>query len=623
MKIILQKNRQPQGFILLLVIMLAAFSVMILAGVMNRTSTVALLNMRSTQLNTLDSAAEAAVEKVYARMSWDFQSYGPGQVTNYLSTYRALAPSSSDNAYWGNFTFSDPVNGTVGAVYVDFVTNYTGSLPSQFTNQFAYNSPVYRIAANVMNTNTLTPGVVGTAQEDVLLALVPITTYAIFYNGQLEFTGCATMTVNGRVHSNTNICVGAGGGSTLTFNSKVTAVATVSAPTRASWSYTEFDPTTWLTTFNATYVTNSPVVSIAIQMTNTHSIIDTPPAGEAVMSSQGLVRLYNQAQMVLLVTNSPLGGAPQVTLRLQTAYNGNLPGGDGSPNNYVLTNATEAFLDTNTTVQIPWLSLTNTFADLRQNQASQFITQIDVGQLASWISTNNRATGKFNAGAGVYPTILYVADQRNRGTNKQSAVRLVNGQKLPYNNGLGFSVATQNPLYVQGNYNTTLNGTNFATGLGATTNGSTVPAALLSDALTILSPSWSDANSALGTGSRVPSSMTLNAAIVTGNVPSTGTGNTQFSGGVHNLPRLLENWTGYTLTLNTSIVVLYASQIATNQWQLPFNTSSTGYYNPPTRNWGFDTTYYSPNKQPPGVPCALVPIRFNWSKPPPGALSSN
>ena len=618
MKIILKKNRRPQGFILLLVIMLAAFSVMILAGVMNRTSTVALLNMRSMQLNTLDSAAEAAVEKVYARMAWDFQSYGPGQVTNYLSAYRALAPSSSDNAYWGKFTFSDPVNGTVGSLYVDYVTNYTGSLPAQFTNQFAFNSPVYRIAANVINTNTLTPGVIGTAQEDVLLALVPITTYAIFYNGQLEFTGCATMTVNGRVHSNTNICVGAGSGSTLTFNSKVTSVSTLSAPTRAQWSYTEFDPTSWATTFNSSYVTNSPVVSIAIQMTNTHSIIDTPPAGESVMSSQGEVRLYNQAQMVLLVTNSPLGGSPQVTLRLQTAYNGNLPGADGSPNTYVLTNATETYMDTNTVVQLPWLSLTNTFADPRQNQNSQFITQIDVGQLASWISTNNRATGKFNAGAGIYPTILYVADQRNLGTTKQSAVRLVNGQQLPRNNGLGFTVASQNPVYVLGNYNTTINGTNFATNLGSTTNGASVPAAILSDAFTILSPSWSDAASGNSYTTRNASSMTFNAAIVTGNVPSTGTSATTFSGGVHNLTRFLEDWSGDTLTLNTSIVVLYASKIATNQFQMP-----GAYYNPPTRNWGFDQTYYSPNKQPPGVPCALVPIRFNWSKPPPGALTSN
>ena len=626
MKITLKKNRRPQGFILLLVLMLAAFSVIILAGVMNRTSTVALLNMRSVKLNALDSAAEAAVEKALARMAWDFQQYGPGQVTSYLSTYRALVPSGSDNAYWSNFSFSDPVSGTVGALYCDYVTNYTGSLPLQFTNQFAYNSPIYRIACNVKNTNSLGADVIGTAQEDILLALVPITTYAIFYNGQLEFSGCAPMTVNGRVHANTNICVGAGGTSTLTFNSKVTAVATLSAPNRAIWSWTEFDPTTWRTTFGVPYVTNSPLVSLAIQMTNTHSIIEIPPAGEIVMSQLGQVRLYNQAQVVLIVTNSPFGNWPQINLRLQTAYNGTLPGGDGSPFNKVLTNIAEGiFVDvanTNTVVSMSFLSLTNTFTDLRQFQTNQFITQINVGQLATWLTSDARVVGKFSAGSGLYPTILYVADQRNLGTNKQSAIRLVNVQKLPYNNGLGFSVASQNPVYVKGDYNTTINGTNFATTLGSTTNGASVPAAILSDAITILSPSWLDANSAADFSSRAASSMSFNAAIVTGNVPSTGTGNTQFSGGVHNITRLLEDWSNDTLTLNTSIVVLYASKIGTNQWQVQHNGNASGYYDPPTRNWGFDTTYYSPNKQPPGVPCALVPIRFNWSKPPPGGLAS-
>ncbi len=621
MKITFNKNRPKQGFILLLVIMLAAFSIIILAGVMNRTATVSLLNLRSTQLNTLDSAAEAAVEKVYARMAYDFQQYGPGQVTNYMATvpYSSLFPSASDNAYWSNFTFSDPVSGAAGAVYVGYVTNYTGPLPSQFTNQFAYNSPIYRIACNVVNTNTLVPGVIGTAQEDILLALVPITTYAIFYNGDLEFSDCAPMLVNGRVHSNSNIAVGAASSSSLTFNDKVTAVGSLSAPARAGYSFwTVLDPTTWLTTFNSGYVTNNPVVSIAISMTNTHSIIDIPPVGEQVMSSQGQVRLYNQAHMVLMVTNSPLGGSPEVILRMQTAYNGNLPGADTSPILKVMTNATEVYLDTNSLIQLPWLSLTNTFADQRQNQASQFITQIDMAQLGSWFSTNSLAIGKFNSTNGLFPTILYVADQRNLGTNKQSAVRLVNGAKLPRNNGLGFTVATQNPIYVLGDYNTTVNGSTFSSGLGSTTNGSSSPAAILSDAITILSPSWSDAASAASYTTRNASSMTFNAAIVTGNVPSTGTSSTTFSGGVHNLTRFLEDWTGDTLTLNTSIVVLYTSKIATNQFQMP-----GAYYKPPTRNWGFDQTYYSPNKQPPGVPCALVPIRFNWNKPPPGMVVNN
>ena len=626
MKITLNPQRQPAGFVLLLVIMLAAFSVIILAGMMNRTSTVSLLNLRSTQLNQLDNAAEANVEKAYAKMAWDFQNGGgPGTVTNNLSTYQTMVPNTSDNAYWGNYIFSDPVSGNTNAVYVGFVGSYTGPLPAQFTNQFAYNSPIYRIAANARLASSLVD-VTGTAQEDVLLALVPITTYAIFYNGELEFSDCATMIVNGRVHSNSNIDVGAGSSSTLTFNAKVTAVGTLSAPARGGIStWTVNDPSTWLTTFNAGYTTNNPVVNIAISMTNTHSIVDIPPPTtiEPVMSQQGQVRLYNEAQIVLVVTNSLLGGSPTVLLTFQNAYNGSLPGADGSKTIYDMTNVTEVSLRTNATtstqIPLPFLSLTNTFVDQRQSANNQFVTQIDVNQLNSWMTTNTAVTTKFSG--GYYPTILYVADRRNLNTSSQAVVRLVNGAKLPYNNGLGFTVATQNPLYVKGNYNVTINSNTYAMGLGATTNGASVPAALLSDAITILSPNWQDSQSSGGYSSRSATSMTFNAALVTGNMPSTGTTSTTFSGGVHNLTRFLEDWStvsNATLTLNTSIVCLYSSQMATNQFQMP-----GAYYKPPTRNWGFDQTYYSPNKQPPGIPCALVPIRYNWFKPPPGSVAGN
>jgi hypothetical protein len=621
MKIHLNPHKRRHGFVLLLVIILAACSLLILAGVMGRTSTVSLLNMRSTQLNKLDNAAEAAIEKAYAKMAWDFQAYGPGVVTNNLSSYQALVPTTTDNAYWGNFNFTDPVSGATNAVYVSYVTNYTGPLPTQFTNQFAYKSPIYRLACNVTANNSAV-NVVGSAQEDVMLALVPITTYAIFYNGELEFTGCATMLVNGRVHSNADICVGASSGSTLTFNNLVTCVQTLSAPPRAIWnSYSQWTPSTWATTFNGSYTTNYQTINIAIQTTNTHSIIDIPPASEQVMSQQGMVRLYNQAQVVMIITNSPLGGSPEVLFTVQSAYNNNLPG--ANPTHYTpLTNATEAYLNTNPIVKLPFLTLTNSFVDLRQGNSSQFVTDIDVGQYSSWLLTNSAISNNFTGSAK--PTILYVADRRNVGTNKQAVVRLSNGARLPSNTygsiDLGFSVATQNPLYIQGDYNTTTDGTHFSTGLGATTNGYTVPAAVLSDSVTLLSANWSDAKSA--SFNTAASAMTFNAAIVTGNVPTTGTGNTQFSGGVHNITRLLEDWSSSTLTMNTSIVVLYASQMATNQWQVPYNSSSSGYYNPPTRNWGFDTTYYSPNHQPPGVPCALLAIRFNWYKPPPGSVVS-
>src|SRR5206468_4817822 len=76
------------------------------------------------------------------------------------------------------------------------------------------------------------------------------------------------------------------------------------------------------------------------------------------------------------------------------------------------------------------------------------------------------------------------------------------------------------------------------------------PAAIIGDAVTILSNSWSDALS--GT---VPTATntTVNAGIISGIVPS---GSGYYSGGVENFPRFLENWSGNTLTYYCSILGL-------------------------------------------------------------------
>jgi hypothetical protein len=631
MKINLTPKSQAGGFVLLLVLVMAACTLIILGGVLYRTSTVSGLNMRSTQYLKLNNAAEAATEKVYDRMAADF-AYGPGYVSNYYAagTYSAIVPASTDNSYFTNITFSDAA-GNINQTHVAFLTNYVGNLPSQYTNGYATTSPIYRIISNTRMSNSAASSVIGTAQEDIMLALVPITTYAIFYNGNLEFSDCATMIVNGRVHSNANICVGAGSGSTLTFNGPVTSVGSMSAPERGGVNdWTVNDPTTWATTFNAGYSITNPAISLSMNMTNTHSIIDLPPAGESPLSLTGQQRLYNEAEIVIVVTNGPTGSTnPTVMVTLQTPYNGEEAGNDPSKEATTLTNATQVYLNTNALLAVPFLSLTNTFADQRQNQSSQYVTQIDVAQLSNWMNTNaavgngTGSTGKFSNGN--YPEILYVADQRGATGTKQAVVRVVHASQLPYNAGYGFSVATENPIYIEGNYNTQVSNTvthaiTQALTLGSTTNGGSIPSAILADAVTILSAQWTDAESGLAYGSRanVTSSQTLNAALVTGAMPSTDVTATTFSGGVQNLTRFLENWSGVTLTLNTSIVNLFNSKIATAQFQMPGI-----YYNPPTRAWGFDTTYYSPDKQPPGAPCALVPIRFNWQKPPPNSISTS
>ena len=107
----------------------------------------------------------------------------------------------------------------------------------------------------------------------------------------------------------------------------------------------------------------------------------------------------------------------------------------------------------------------------------------------------------------------------------------------------GFSVATPNPLYVKGNYNVTADGVHFAyLPFSTTNNGSCVPAALMCDAITILSSSFNDATSPNSRPAAAAPSNTVNAAIIAGNVPSTDVTSTTFSGGVQNLIRLQEDW---------------------------------------------------------------------------------
>ncbi len=599
------KRARSAGYALLMVTTMIAVCLIVIAATMSRTGSVARMNDRSNIRMGNVNAAEAAVEKVYARLAYDFTSSGSGlgAVKMNLNRYRTNVPSAGESGsqYWSGFEFSDG-QGNVNRTYVGFLTNYTGPMPSQYPGKATMNAPVYRIVSNARNLDG-TVSMTSAAQVDVLLALVPLSTYAIFYNGLLEFSTAATMVVNGRVHANGSIY--AGSSSTVTFNDTVTTTGTLTAPKNngsGPWKGKDIG------IFNGSpgYKTNVPTLSLSMNMTNTHSLIEQPPVGELATSVDGEQRLFNQAQVVLLVSNTT------VTARIQTSVAGEVPGADATSLTITSPNDT-----TSLATNFPFLSLTNRFIDQRENKEI-LVTQIDAGKYATWIATNSEVLTKFPPSSGSYPTILYAADNRDNTSSQLSAIRLTNGTDLPKNGGLGFSVATPNPLYVWGNYNVT-----NSAHLHTTNTTSTVPAALMSDALTILSSDWKDKTSYTpsSTGPNADTYDTVNAAILTGVVPSTGNTTATFSGGVHNLPRLLENWTtSRELWLNTSIINLFNSTRATGKFVTP---GSGSYYVPPERHFSFDQNFNDPAKQPPGMPCALVPIRFNWAIPPANTVTYN
>lgn len=440
--------------------------------------------------------------------------------------------------------------------------------------------------------------------------LIPACCFVIFYNGLLEFTGAATMSVNGRVHANGPIYVGTT--ASLIFFTAVTTTTTVSAPlvNGISSGWIPGTPSTWNTTFNTNFGSTTNFTSLGIpglNQTNCHFLIDIPPASEDSMSSTGQLRLFNQAQMILLVTNDINGAInPMVTMTIQASVNGAVPGNDPAKAVYVYTNQSSSSLAAN----LPFLNLTNRFYEQREYKTN-LVTQIDVGSFVIWGGTNSIVQSKLPSAAGLYPTILYVADCRNMSVKELAVVRLNNGAQLPANGGLGFSVVTPNPLYILGKYNIQ---TNSGGPQSVTTNTDyTVPAALMSDALTILASTWTDITSYSTYSTSVSAydaaDTIINAAIVTGTMPTTGTTAATFSGGVQNLPRLLQDWSGKNLWLNTSIIRLWDSQMATNQFRNPAGYNPTPlnpYYNPPTRHFNFDPNFENPHKLPPGIPMLEV-----------------
>jgi hypothetical protein len=243
------------------------------------------------------------------------------------------------------------------------------------------------------------------------------------------------------------------------------------------------------------------------------------------------------------------------------------------------------------------LTFNQSIQDNRQG-ATIALTELNVGTITTAINSTSGALNPYTAN---FNQVVYIADQSASTTN-QRAIELVNGSQLP-NNGL--TVASQNPIYVQGDYNTGTSPPSDSGNTASPTSSSYTrqPASIVGDAVDILSNAWTNANSTTTESLRVATSTTVNSAIMSGNVP-TGADGTNYSGGAENFPRFLENWSNATFTYYGSMVELFASQQATGQW------GSSNVYDPPTRAWHFDTNFQS--HPPPGSIMIVSYVKGQW-----------
>lgn len=223
-----------------------------------------------------------------------------------------------------------------------------------------------------------------------------------------------------------------------------------------------------------------------------------------------------------------------------------------------------------------WLATNKYFWN---NALNTFVRPLDihVGNFRTWALANARDAFFSNS---LRAGILYIAI-----TNSPSfTVRLTNGSSLPNPviNGVsnGFTVATDNPLYILGNYNDTTK----------------CPASIISDALTVLSSDWKDSehlttNSPCGTAKNT----SYLTSMLTGQTTNmnTFTAETWF-GGIEDLPKYIEDWRGTGESGNKEIRGTIAALWASKWERLNAVDPAAG----PNRLWWYDPKF----GYPPGAP---------------------
>lgn len=220
--------------------------------------------------------------------------------------------------------------------------------------------------------------------------------------------------------------------------------------------------------------------------------------------------------------------------------------------------------------------------------------------------------------------------QNNMVTGPRHVLRLVDGGMngtttfLPHppalnQYGYGFTVASEEPVYILGNYNTGLSDPFWPSG-GSPAGALHSAAAIIADAVTLLSnpPSgftspttnkgWQDAISFLSPGdvsNRPGNNSYYRVAIAAGKSipfpqPSWGTQDFGTDGGMHNFLRYLEDRgaNGADVNYAGSMISMYYSQYATGN----FKCCKVSYNAPSSRNYFFDTQFLNPNNLPPGTP---------------------
>ena len=496
--------------------------------------------------------------------------------------------------------------------------------------------------------------------------------FAVFYEGNLELAPGSDMLIQGPIATNASAYLGTVSGVTLTLASSVYyfqnyegAADPLSGETDSITSTGLNDPIynpnplsappdqatqranqVQKLSSQASFIGDvhvgadvlNPSYAAAYTNPNTHqvdpneiyrAVIAPPPTDSSgnLLTEDPLVkdsRMYNAAGILITINQaSPTAG-------ITVDIGGKQSDGTVNYSAYDADTTFQSVLNSGTATSVIGAPIPNAHAPTQQllrypivdprealnGQPAVNITTLDIGNLTTAITTamahNPTLAANYNGVVYVYDSTAASANTATQGT--LNGILLKNATTTPNfpdtsGNPLGFTVVTNNGLYVQGDYNTstiTINGT----------SGLPNPAGIMGDAVTALSygydptlnhydttqpnnglQAWAQRNATTSPGDTNPYGMQIYAAILTGNTPTNTTVSPEIkSGGAQNLVRLIENWYsdphGLELSITGSLGQLFSSDFFQGAWPGTGNYAALGnnpaYLQPHQRNFSYD-----------------------------------
>ena len=222
---------------------------------------------------------------------------------------------------------------------------------------------------------------------------------------------------------------------------------------------------------------------------------------------------------------------------------------------------------------------------------------------------------------GIWPMTLASASNAARENPPiffRRALKVINAKNLttlgtcPGGGNCGLALAAENPVYIQGDYNANSAGNGF--------NDPNAGTSIATDAVTILSNNWNDANSfsynEYNIGApRTPTVTYYRTAIIGGKGVSFpefgGSADNGTDGGVHNFLRYLEDWGNGPLTVYYEGALV---NLSTNRQANGIFKCCLTVYSVPNRQYSFDSTFLNPSSLPPRTPLFHDVDTTGWTR---------